>query len=365
MTPSTISQIEVHHLRNLDNVVLDPCAGVNVLFGANGQGKTSILEAIYLAATTKSFRTHRLVEAVTHGMDVGSSRIDVSDAFGRRRQSVGITKGRRVVRINGSPPESTASYAVQTPVVVFHPGELALTMGPSSLRRRLLDRVCLFESPGSYETLLAYEQAASARQRLLRAEQTAGVDAFEVLMARYGSQVTRMRRGAAERLKVSLLSCFEAIAPDDLNLDVNYQPGGDEDEQRITDELARGRERDRFRTSAGVGPHRDELALTLNGAVVRTSASQGQHRLLTLGLKMAELSCLASASGRSPVLLLDDVSSELDTQRTKAFLAHVGDQSGQVFLTTTRPEMVLVFEEEIGEVKAFEVADGNVVERPS
>src|SRR6185369_12874195 len=118
---------------------------------------------------------------------------------------------------------------------------------------------------------------------------------------------------------------------------VAYRPGGPLDEEGLARALAASRERDRRRASAGVGPHRDDLVIDLGGRAARTGASQGEHRAITLALKLAELACVADARGVFPVLLLDDVSSELDPERTESLFETLRETPAQIFLTTTRP----------------------------
>lgn len=357
-----IRRLEVRDLRNLESVDLEPSPSTNVLFGDNGQGKTSLLEAVYLVATTRSFRTHRLRELIRHGAAGGSVRARISDPLGAREQLVGLASGQRMVRLDGQKQSSLAQYAVRTPVVVFHPGELTLTMGPASGRRTLIDRVALFTDPQSYAALQAYTRAMKSRQRLLQIEgpRAPGVDAYERLMVVHGVALTRHRRDAIDRLVVAGREAFEQIAPSSLRMSARYEPGGTELESEAAERLFVNRERDGRRAGADFGPHRDELVLELNERRVRSDASQGQHRLLTLSLKIAEMVCIGAASGTNPLLLLDDVSSELDAERTDAFFGLLGRRTDQVFLTTTRPEMLPVFERTMGGARVFEVASGRV-----
>ncbi len=357
-----IERLEVRDLRNLEVVDVEPSASTNVLCGDNGQGKTSVLEAIYLAATTRSFRTHRLRELIRHGTKASSVKAWLSDPLGVRMQHVGLSSGHRVVRVDEQRPPSLAEYAVRTPVVVFHPGELGLTMGPASGRRKLMDRVSLFVDPASHQAQRAYTQAMRARQRLLQTEGTSasGLDAYEELMARHGVAWTGHRCRTTAQLVAAAEAVFSEVAPSTLVLSACYHPGGSEVHAEVTERLAADRESDRRRSSARFGPHRDDLVFDLNGRRVRTDASQGQHRLLTLSLKIAEMQCIASASGIHPLLLLDDVSSELDAERTDAFFSILGRRTDQVFLTTTRPEMLPVFERTMGQARVFEVTFGVV-----
>lgn len=349
-------------MRNLEAVDLEPSPSTNVLCGDNGQGKTSLLEAIYWVATTRSFRTHRLRELIRHGTVGCSARAVVSDVFGNREQLVGLGRAQRLVRIDGQKPASIAQYAVRTPVVVFHPGELTLTMGPASGRRTLIDRVALFTDPASHAVHQAYTQAMRARQRLLQVEGTeaAGIGAYEQLMVQNGVELSNHRSRVVERLVDATRTAFDQVAPEAIRLSARHVLGGSVEQEEFARRLFELRRQDSRRSWAGFGPHRDDLVFELNGRSMRTDASQGQHRLLTLSLKIAELACIGEASGIHPLLLLDDVSSELDADRTDAFFDLLGQRRDQVFLTTTRPEMLPVYERRMGVAKVFEVASGRV-----
>lgn len=362
MSSVFIERLEVRNLRNLEAVDLVPALGTNVFCGDNGQGKTSLLEAIYLVATTRSFRTHRLRELVGHGSKAASVRAMLADPTGSREQFVGVSPSQRVVRVDGQKPESVARYATRSPIVVFHPGELSLTMGPASGRRTLVDRIALFHDPDSHAVQHAYTQAMRSRQRLLQngTREPTALSSYERLMADHGAALTRYRAQATARLVEEVHLVFSSIAPEGFSLSAHYEPGGSDQSSEAMRRLEDHRDRDARRPGACFGPHRDDICFELNGKPIRTDGSQGQHRLLTLSLKIAEMACIGVSSGLRPLLLLDDVSSELDASRTEAFLGYLGERRDQVFLTTTRPEMLKVFERKLGEQRVFEVHAGSV-----
>ncbi len=181
-------------------------------------------------------------------------------------------------------------------------------------------------------------------------------------MVAHGVTLTHHRRDAIDRLVMAAQEAFDQMAPSGLRMSARYEPGGTEQESEAAERLFVNREKDGRRAGAGFGPHRDDLVLELNERRVRSDASQGQHRLLTLSLKIAEMVCIGATSGTNPLLLLDDVSSELDAERTDAFFGLLGRRTDQVFLTTTRPEMLPVFERTMGGARVFEVASGRVTE---
>jgi DNA replication and repair protein RecF len=345
-----LERLRVRDLRNLEHVDFEPAPRVNVVSGDNGHGKTSLLEAIYFAATSRSFRTHRPAELLRHGAAVASVRARFAEIAEdrtpiRREQTAAVEGAYCAVRIDGNRPVSLAAFATRSPVIAFHPEELALSTGPPLGRRTLLDRLALFIDPTSADHRARYLRALKARQQLLR--KCAGtnldsteIDAFEELCAHHGAALTRARAQAADALTRELVPAFQQIAAPTLVLEAHFDPGGSVDPAAAAEELRRCRARDAYRPSATFGPHRDDLTLQLNGHPARIVGSQGQHRAVTLALKAAETAAIAAARGVEPILLLDDVSSELDRERTFALFTFLSLRQGQIFLTTTRRELI-------------------------
>lgn len=363
MRPLFVEALSVRSFRNLERIDASFCERFVVVSGDNGQGKTNLLEAIYAVCTSKSFRTSKIGELVGFGAELASARATVREDGEARVQSIGLRPGARGVRIDDKRPPSLAEFAVRTPVVVFHPGELALSMGSSAERRRLLDRTALYLTPSSMTELESYTRATRARQRALetRGPSARDLDDWEVLCVRHGLAMMEHRSHAAGQLRAFAEEAFRKIAAPGLHLSVEYAPSAPRDEARYLAGLRERRVADARRGSAGMGPHRDDLALAIDGRSVRGVASQGQHRAVTLALKSAEIDVVGRARGVRPILLLDDVSSELDRSRTAALFAFLREQRGQVFLTTTRPELLDTGEE--GESRIDLVIRGGALAR--
>ncbi len=336
-----VDQLDIRGFRNIDQLQLSLAPRVNVISGDNGQGKTSVLEALYFLATSRSFRTDKLREVCQEGAEQTRVAGNFDEGGVRRKQRAVITRGRRSLFIDEKKPTRLSAYAVRTPLVVFSPADLQLVSGGAASRRTLLDRVALFIDPASGDARLRYAQAQRERQVLLeqRGINAAELDVFEDLMSQHGSQLEQARERAAQALNAALVPAFERMAAKDLQLELAFVPGGSDDPEQFRRELAQRRPQDRRRKSASFGPQRDDLELTLNSRSARRHASQGQQRVLTLALKAAELHCVLQACGTQPILLLDDVSSELDPTRTGAVYDFIRDSDSQVLVTTTRPEL--------------------------
>jgi DNA replication and repair protein RecF len=332
-----------------------------VVAGDTGQGKTNLLEAVYVVATSRSFRTSKMSDLIGAAGDTASLRAQIYEDGDAREQSVGLRTGTRAVRIAGKRPPTLAAYAVRTPVVVFHPGMVNLAAGSGSERRRLLDRI----DPTSLADLHGYAQASRARQRVLdaRGESAPDLDEWEELMARHALGIGAVRSRASELLGAAALEAFAGIGAPGVTFAARYHRSAPAESYAHKAALSQRRTQDRARGSASVGPHRDDLLLELGGRPVRGIASQGQHRAVVLALELAEIAVVGGASGVRPVLLLDDVSSELDRPRTTALFEALRKERGQVILTTTRPELMDSIDSLGGEERRDFAVVGGVVKR--
>lgn len=345
MKPLVLTELRIQSFRNLAPTTLRPSRRLNVFHGDNGQGKTNVLEAIYVLCTTRSFRTSKPAELVQLGTPADAMAV-VRGTFeedGRTRvQSVAQRKGARVLRIDGARPRTLAEYAARTPVVVFGPQDVTLAMGSGSERRKLLDRVSLYRAPAVLGDLEAYGRAIRERQRSLElyGDDAGDLDTWEELAVKYGTAVMAARHEAAEPLSVAARSAFARFGTPGIDLDVRYQTSAPRDPGAYADALRKSRPKDRRRGSASIGPHRDDLEIAIGGLPARAVASQGQHRAIVLSLKSAELGVVGASRDAQPILLLDDVSSELDRARTAALFRFLEGEEGQIFLTTTRKEVV-------------------------
>jgi DNA replication and repair protein RecF len=342
MRSLAIDSLSIRGFRNLAKVDVRLGPLFNVVYGDNGQGKTNLLEAIYVLVTSRSFRTSKLADLIGAGNEVTSLRATVVEDGDARDQTLGLKRGMRAARVDGKRPATLAEYALRTPAVVFHSGSLALSSGAGAERRKLLDRIALYMSPSSLAEADSYAKASRARQRVLetRGDSASDLDHWEELMVLHGSAMAESRRLAASKLVPAFGDAFRRIGAPGLVVDLRFAGGAPEDRALFRTELRRRRTQDRARRGASVGPHRDDVVVTLDGLPARGTASQGQHRAIVLALELAEIDVVTTARGVRPLLLLDDVSSELDRSRTAALLDALRDQRGQVVLTTTRPELV-------------------------
>jgi DNA replication and repair protein RecF len=356
-------KVRLASFRNIPSAALEPSPRLNLIWGNNGQGKTSVLEALYAVATTRSFRTDKLQQCIQTGAEQTIVAASVCEEAFTRQLTLRLTPKSRSVELDGKRPKTLSSYAVRTPVVVFHPRDLELVIGSASERRRLLDRLILYADPPGAEAARRYAEAVKDRQKLLEVRGVGAAELvdFERVAAEHGARFARARAEAAERLLPELTAAFRSVTPPSLVLAASYEPGGTQSVQDFEAQLRARRPEDARRGRASFGPQRDELSLLVDGRPARSDASQGQQRLLSLSLKLAELRCIESTRRAHPVLLLDDVSSELDAQRTDSVLALLQASQGQIFVTTTRPELFQTAAFPASERADFRVDSGTII----
>jgi DNA replication and repair protein RecF len=340
-----IERLELTDFRSYAELDARFAAGGNLLVGPNGAGKTNVLEAIYFLAVARSPRTAREADLVRRGAD--GFRI-AAQLAGEHRLAVSYhLRGGRTWTLDGKP---LARAFGRVTVVFFSPDDLWLVKGGPSGRRALLDRVLLQVRPLHAEQLAAYEDALAQRNALLREVKArragrAMLEVWEQQLVEYGVAVAQRRSAIAAELGSRARALHASLAPGE-DLSCAYVSGITEQEaapaaaglrEAFAAALAEARPREIERGFTLIGPHRDDWRILVNGLPLRGFGSQGQQRTAVLALKLAERAALEAETGRPPVLLLDDVLSELDGRRREAVRA-LTEGAGQAFLTSTEPE---------------------------
>lgn len=340
-----ITALEVRGFRNLAPLVLEPGPRFNVVSGENGSGKSSLLEAIDYLARLESFRGARTEDLLQQGAAHATLAMRVVGDLAPRTFRVALSAGRsRVLSLDGKKPRSIAVWHASARVVLFHPGDVDLPSGGPEARRVLLDRLLSQLDPTYASMAAVYGKALRSRNRLLRAERPdrRAITAFDELLAAAGAVIGETRARLVEGLAPLAAEAFAEISGGSQRLSVAYRPRVEPSIEVLRTALARSLDKDLARGFTAEGPHADELALTLEDTLARRHASQGQHRAIVLALKVAELRVLETRTGHVPLLLLDDVSSELDRAKNRRLFEMLARYCGQVFVTTTHPDFILL-----------------------
>lgn len=331
--------------RNLLTEKLDPGPHFNVIHGDNGAGKSNLLEAIHYLGSLRSFRGAKTDDLIQLDETQCAISAKISGEAAPRTFRVSLDRGKaRKLQLDGKRPRSIATWHGAIQMVLFHPGDLTLAMGSPEPRRTFLDRILeqMDETYGS--TLSSYTKALRSRNRLLKKDDVdrRSVIAYDSILSQAGAIVGQTRARLVEDLAPRTEKAFAEVAGVELPLEVRYAPRVEPDPDEILRKLRESYDKDRARGFTAEGPHADDLSLQVRKVKAKHHASQGQHRAIVLALKVAELDVLASRIGRVPILLLDDVSSELDRSRNRRLFELLSKLGGQVFLTTTHPEFILL-----------------------
>jgi len=353
-----LAHLRLRDFRNYSRLDLDLSPGFHLLIGDNAQGKTNILEAIYLLATLRSFRGVGGAQITRHdqrGYFVGARVIGPDEHEIKMYWSA----QQRKLSLDGRPVRKLSEYFGLLRAVVFCTEDLQLVKGAASRRRRFLDLLLAQTQPTYLPLLQRYARALRSRNALLkqRLSDPAALESFTRELVLTGNQLTRFRRELLPRFSPLARLAYLRIAAEAEELRLEYQPSVRAD---FAVELAQSRAREHVLRSTVVGPHRDELRLVLEDRLAAQFASEGQKRSIAIALKMAQAEYLTGIHGSAPVLLIDDIMGELDPKRRRGLLpllrrAH--RSRSQVFMTVTKED----WPEELGrDLVRWSVESGTV-----
>ena len=410
-----LSHLTLTNFRNFIQLELDLNPGVCVFFGANAQGKTTVLEAVYLLAIARSFRAENEREVVNFGAALKGEPALVGGSIEKRQERLAIYIGYQPQPVPGSPvsepkldnssigepspagrpwdskaksrPNRAWSYSVRKQIrvsrisrsaaelvgmvgaVLFSADDIELVYGPPSGRRRYLDILISQSDPLYIKALQRYQRVVRQRNQLLKTLREGRAEAGELdfwddELVREGAWLTWRRKEAMVHLSALGAEHYQRLGGADQRFRMEYSPSVPpaEDcpstEERFRESLSTVRQRESVLAATEVGPHRDDFVLSVNGLDMGTFASRGEARTAALTLRLAEASYLSSVRGEEPIVLLDDVLSEMDISRRRRVLEKITGYE-QVMITTTDPELI---QQLLGsEAAYFRVEKGQVI----
>jgi DNA replication and repair protein RecF len=365
-------RLRCEHFRNLTDVEVTPSPRATVAVGHNGAGKTNLLEALYYLATLKALRASKLVELVQQGHSAAKVTATFLLKGAERELKVEISDGTRAAYVDGKRAVGFDDYFGGVSVVAFTPDDLMVVKGSPEGRRNFLDRAVFNRFPAFLTETRAYTKALKSRNRLLKElAPAAHLTVWDATLAKTGARLWVRRRELMAELAERASQAFSRIGRTEHPARYTYAPSKLEEldfarategdlEAVLAQALASRVQRDLERGHTSVGPHVDDLDLSLGDQEARAYASQGQARALVLAWKVAEIENLRDTSGVLPLLLLDDVSSELDPERNAFLMAYLHDSGAQTLLTTTDAALV---QKAAGEGTVWLRVDGGVVQR--
>lgn len=360
-----IDELRLFQFRNFTEKTLTLCPRINSILGRNGQGKTNLVEAVHFLSLTKSFRTNTLSDLVYHGKKESSVFAKVSGNSGETELGISIESGKRKVYINGDKAASISDYLGSLYCVSFSPTDISLVKDSPQGRRAFIDRHMVDVGRIQLEDLMHYQRAIKSKSALLRSGPVDPeiIRTWNQIIIESGAKIVSARLEFLSDLESLAKVVYAEVAPEDAPLSMSLKSSFVSDGSTCSiDELHQqfeaSIEREISQRSALLGPHRDEIVISLGGLSARSFASQGQSRSIVLAMKLAVISMIENHCGESPVVLLDDVDSELDESRRRAFFSKMAESNWQVFLTGTELDLNKEWGIETG--ATFQISGGEV-----
>lgn len=358
-----ISSLELADFRNIVSLHMEFSQGTNILYGENAQGKTNILESLYMISTTKSHRGVRDRDMIRFGMEESHIRSLIMKGGIDYRVDMHLRKNKsKGIAINGQRIRKASELIGLLHIVFFSPEDLGIVKNGPAERRRFMDmELCQLDA--SYlHNLNQYNKTVENRNRLLRdmyqfpdLQDTLSI--WDDQLINYGRQIIESRRGFISDLNEIVGDIHSKLSGNREHLTILYEPNTETDE--FEEKLRRSRERDIHMKSTSVGPHRDDFSFMDRDTDLRRYGSQGQQRTCALSLKLSEIDLVKKVIGHRPVLMMDDVLSELDSGRQNYLLSTIGGI--QTFITCTGLDEFVNNRFKIDQV--FRIESGTCVEK--
>lgn len=337
-----IKKIKLKDFRNYDELELEFNNKVNFILGQNAQGKTNLLESLYITSIGKSFRTGRDSEMIGFDKDFARIYAEISrDGLDGSVEIIIDRPGKKFVKLDGVKIRKASELLKNVYIVIFSPEDLKIVKDEPEKRRKFIDRELCQIKPAYYDSLSNYKKVLLQRNTYLKENiiEPSILDIWDMQLSRYGAQVMYRRNEFIEKLNDISSEIHGNITGGRENLKLKYSPNVEyiedayEQENYLYELLKKSFDNDLKQRTTTKGPHKDDLEFYIDEINARSFGSQGQQRTCALSLKLAEISIIEEETGEKPILLLDDVMSELDSVRQKFLVKSLEDI--QLFITTT------------------------------
>ena len=363
-----VNSIELNNFRNLSSVKINAEPGVNVIYGENAQGKTNILEGIWLFTGLKSFRNTKDCDLIKFNEQFSKLSLNFEDSLREKKCEIIIADKKKNISLNGVPIKSTGELVGNFYAVIFSPDHLSLIKSGPSERRKFLDTALCQLKPSYVQALGCYKKALLQRNSLLKdihlnSQLYDILDTYDEQLAKYSAYIIKERIKYLKILSQYSKEIYSGISEnkEDINIEYSFTANIDkklslEDIYNIQKQrIKEAKKEDVLQKTTSIGPHRDDIDIFINNVSARSFGSQGQQRSCALALKLGESEIIKNVTGETPVALLDDVMSELDEKRQNYVLNHIKDR--QVFMTCCDPSQVL----RLWEGKSFLIKGGELI----
>ena len=346
-----IKRLKVENFRNLEKLDIEFSDGVNIIYGNNAQGKTNIIEAIYIFSFGKSFRANRDIELLKFDKEYFVSNIEIMKKDRELEMDFGFDKisNKKMIKVNGVIQKKISDIIGKLNVVVFKPEDIKIVTDAPSVRRKYIDYLISSISKGYLENITKYKKVLEERNNLLKEikvklkgnrvlekDDEDFLDVYDKLLSKLNCEIYNERKRVIEKLNNYIYGIHLKLTESYINnekLHIKYVSNVEEDIQKMYNDLIKSRLNDINKGYTSFGIHRDDYIISINSLDVSIYGSQGQKKSSIISLKLSELKVIEEVIGEKPVLLLDDYMSELDEKRRIKFLDIIEDI--QIIITTT------------------------------
>ena len=346
-----IKRLKVENFRNLEKLDIEFSDGVNIIYGNNAQGKTNIIEAIYIFSFGKSFRANRDIELLKFDKEYFVSNIEIMKKDRELKMDFGFDKisNKKMIKVNGVIQKKISDIIGKLNVVVFKPEDIKIVTDAPSVRRKYIDYLISSISKGYLENITKYKKVLEERNNLLKEIKVKLIgnsvlekndedflDVYDKLLSKLNCEIYNERKRVIEKLNNYIYGIHLKLTENYINnekLHIKYVSNVEEDIQKMYNDLIKSRLNDINKGYTSFGIHRDDYIISINSLDVSIYGSQGQKKSSIISLKLSELKVIEEVIGEKPVLLLDDYMSELDERRRLKFLDIIEDI--QIIITTT------------------------------
>jgi DNA replication and repair protein RecF len=338
-----IEKFIIQNFRNIASASLETNRQFIVISGNNGEGKTNVLEAVFMMASLRSFREYNTQNIIKRGETTAHLEGKLRSQYDIRKMHWSYGNRGRTLDMDGVPTQKILDWFAPIRAILFHPGNVNIVRGGPSERRRFLDRARFTSSP-SYLTIVQQYNKVLNQKKALLSQNNCDADMVRVWnqnLIDYGVKIIIQRQLILKELQGPFTEMHDHITgkKEKVNLRLTGLGGHSSENVRkiFSEQLENSLEREIHQRKALVGPHLDDMSIVIDDFIAKKYASQGQARSIVIALKLAELSA-AKQRGESPLLLLDDLSSELDRERTQQLVRILSESESQIWITTTEPK---------------------------
>lgn len=356
-----IKEVYLENFRNYDKQKIELNDNINVFYGKNAQGKTNILEALYFCSLGRSFRTYKENELINFGNE--ASKIIVKYIKNNREQEIEVDLNkneRKCIKLNKIKLNRNSELVGNINLILFSPDDVVMLKDGPAQRRKFLDILISQLKPKYLHELNEYNKVLDQRNAMLKSKRIDTIDVWNEQLATFAEKIFTYRSEYVNKLQEQLKLIHPKLTNDLEKIEIVYKSSFKDKEQFIN-LLESKKDLDLFRGYTSDGTHRDDFEIFINENSLNAYGSQGQHKTAILSLKMSELMIVKEEVGENPILLLDDITSELDTNRINSIFENINDY--QVFITCTDVNSILKYDSLTKDIKLYNIDRGVVKDK--